>query len=88
MSEHIISRDPRPPDDEALPHGITMEEIRDRVREARRRVVERKLGPSLASRFADDVESEVFERVWKTVRDGIFDPQKAPLGSGWPASRT
>lgn len=78
MSEH----DSRPPPDDGhtLPYGITMEEIRDRVREARYRVVEPKLGTSLASRLAEDVEQEVLVQVWKTVREGKFDPEKSPLG--------
>lgn len=77
MSEHMTRPDP---DSEVLPHGISAEEIYQRVKDARRRVIEPKLGSSLASRLADDVESEVFEQVWLTVRDGKFDPEKSPLG--------
>lgn len=79
MSEHTISIYTSS-DDEQLPHGITMDEISRQVVRARERVIEPKMGYSLASRFADDVVSRLFEEVWQTVRNGKFDPSKAPLG--------
>jgi len=81
MSEHVEEHQPPRAVSEGpeLPHGITMTEIRAQVASARRRVIEPKLGTEYASRFADEVESIVLEQAWIHVRDGVYDPDRAPL---------